>query len=255
MNRIAKENLSLEKMDQLSLLHPATSITDLMEKGPTIVEEANGLRLKTRDGRELMDLCSGLWCVNVGYGRKELGEAAAEAMANMGYYHLFASFSNTPAIRLADKVLDLFHTHAGATQLSKVFFGTSGSDANETNFKLVRHYNNLRGLPKKKKFISRHGAYHGVCLASGSLTGVPSYHKDWDLPIEGVFHTLCPHQYRYAEDNETETAFTDRLVADLEALSAREGADTVAAFIAEPIMGTGGVFIPQPIISSVSRKS
>lgn len=244
MSKNGTGNLSIEQMDQMSLLHPATSIADLMKAGPTIVEEAQGLQIKTRDGRELMDLCSGLWCVNVGYGRNELGEAAAEAMSKMGYYHLFAAFSNEPAIRLADKVLDLLHTEAGATHLSKVFFGTSGSDANETAYKLVRYYNNIRGRPEKKKFISRHGAYHGVCVGSGSLTGVPSYHKAWDLPIDGVFHTLCPHYYRYAEKGETESEFTERLISELEALIVREGAETIAAFIAEPIMGTGGVFLP-----------
>jgi len=165
-------------------------------------------------------------------------------MRDLGYYHTFASYSNEPIIRLADRVLSLFREKAGAAHLSKVFFGTSGSDANDTNFKLVRYYSNLRGRPQKKKVIARLGSYHGLTYAAGSLTGIPAFHKAFDLPVEGVFHTSCPHFYRFAEKGEDEEAFTTRMVGDLEALIAREGADTIAAFIAEPIMGTGGVFLP-----------
>ncbi len=173
-----------------------------------------------------------------------MGAAAAQAMADLGYYHTFASYSNEPIIRLADRVLTLFREKANAGHLSKAFFGTSGSDANDTNFKLVRYYNNLRDLPQKKKFISRLGAYHGLTYAAGSLTGISAFHRAFDLPVDGVFHTSCPHFYRFAEPGEDEAAFTDRMVADLEALIAREGADTIAAFIAEPIMGTGGALLP-----------
>jgi L-2,4-diaminobutyrate transaminase len=125
-----------------------------------------------------------------------------------------------------------------------VFFGSGGSDANDTNFKLVRYYNNLRGKPEKKKIISRLGAYHGVTYAAGSLTGIPIYHKAFDLPVPGVLHTSCPHFFRYARAGESETAFSDRMVAEVETLIAKEGAETIAAFIAEPIMGTGGVLLP-----------
>jgi L-2,4-diaminobutyrate transaminase len=238
------QNYSLEEMDRHSLFHPATSIADHLQSGPTIIADGSGVRLRDRHGKELIDCGAGLWCVNVGYGRAELGAAAAEAMANLGYYHTFASYSNEPIIRLADRLLALFRDHAGAGHLSKVFFGTSGSDANDTNFKLVRYYNNLRGRPQKKKFIARLGAYHGLTYAAGSLTGIPAFHVAFDLPVEGVLHTSCPHFYRFAAPGESETAFTDRMIGDLEALIAREGADTIAAFIAEPIMGTGGVLLP-----------
>jgi L-2,4-diaminobutyrate transaminase len=173
-----------------------------------------------------------------------LGEAAAKAMADLGYYHLFGSYSNEPIIRLADRVLALFRERSGAGHLSKIFFGTSGSDANDTNFKLVRYYNNLRGKPEKKKIISRLGSYHGLTAAAGSLTGIPMFHKAFDLPLPGVFHTSCPHFFRFGEAGEDEDAFTRRMVGDLKALIHREGPETVAAFIAEPIMGTGGAFIP-----------
>jgi L-2,4-diaminobutyrate transaminase len=238
------QNYSLEEMDRHSLFHPATSIADHLKSGPTIIAGGSGVRLRDRHGKELIDCGAGLWCVNVGYGRAELGAAAAEAMANLGYYHTFASYSNEPIIRLADRLLALFRDHAGASHLSKVFFGSSGSDANDTNFKLVRYYNNLRGRPQKKKFIARLGAYHGLTYAAGSLTGIPAFHAAFDLPVEGVLHTSCPHFYRFAAPGESETAFTDRMIGDLEALIAREDPDTIAAFIAEPIMGTGGVLLP-----------
>jgi L-2,4-diaminobutyrate transaminase len=237
-------NYSLEEMDRQSFIHPATSIADHLKSGPTIIGGGSGVRIRNHTGRELIDCGAGLWCVNIGYGRAELGEAAARAMRDLGYYHTFASYSNEPIIRLADRVLGLFREKAGAGHLSKMFFGTSGSDANDTNFKLVRYYNNLRGRPQKKKVISRLGSYHGLTYAAGSLTGIPSFHKAFDLPIEGVFHTSCPHFYRFSETGEDEEAFTARMVSDLEALIAREGAETIAAFIAEPIMGTGGGFLP-----------
>jgi L-2,4-diaminobutyrate transaminase len=239
-----RPNYSLEEMDRQSLIHPATSIADHLKNGPTIIARGSGVRVKDRKGQELIDCGAGLWCVNVGYGRAELGEAAAQAMRDLGYYHTFGSHSNEPIIRLADRVLSLFHEKAGAGHLSKMFFGTSGSDANDTSFKLVRYYNNLRGRPQKKKIISRLGSYHGLTYAAGSLTGIAAFHKAFDMPIEGVFHTSCPRFYRFAESGEDEDAFTARMVSGLEALIAREGAETIAAFIAEPIMGTGGVFLP-----------
>jgi L-2,4-diaminobutyrate transaminase len=239
-----KENYSLEEMDRQSLFHPSTSIADHLANGPTIISSASGVRVRNHQGRDFIDCGAGLWCVNVGYGRAELGEAASKAMAELGYYHLFSSYSNEPIIRLADRVLALFRERANAPHLSKVFFGTSGSDANDTNFKLVRYYNNLRGKPDKKKIISRLGSYHGLTAAAGSLTGILSFHKAFDLPLPGVFHTACPHFFRFGEADEDEDAFTRRMVGDLKELIHREGPETVAAFIAEPIMGTGGAFIP-----------
>jgi L-2,4-diaminobutyrate transaminase len=239
-----KENYSLEEMDRQSLFHPSTSIADHLANGPTIISSASGVRVRNHQGRDFIDCGAGLWCVNIGYGRAELGEAAAKAMAELGYYHLFSSYSNEPIIRLADRVLALFRERANAPHLSKVFFGTSGSDANDTNFKLVRYYNNLRGKPDKKKIISRLGSYHGLTAAAGSLTGILSFHKAFDLPLPGVLHTACPHFFRFGEAGEDEDAFSRRMVGELKDMIQREGPETVAAFIAEPIMGTGGAFIP-----------
>ena len=173
-----------------------------------------------------------------------MAEAAKSAIEDLAYYHLFGGASNEPIIRLAERVLRLFHEKAGATHLSKVFFGQGGSDANDTNYKLIRYYNNLRGLPKKKKFISRLGGYHGLTTIAASLTGIPVYHKAFDLPVEGVSHTSCPHYFRFAQKGETEDAFTNRMIAEIEGMIQKEGPETVAAFIAEPIMGTGGVVMP-----------
>ncbi|HWB46201.1 MAG TPA: aminotransferase [Hyphomicrobiaceae bacterium] len=240
----SSRNYPLEDIDRETMLHPMTSIADHLEKGPHIVSEARGVRIKDRKGRDLIDCGAGLWCVNIGYGRAEMAEAAKKAVENLAYYHIFGGASNEPIIRLAERVLGLFHEKAGAGHLSKVFFGTSGSDANDTNFKLVRYYNNLRGKPQKKKIISRIGAYHGLTYAAGSLTGIPVYHKAFDLPVPGVVHAPCPHYFRYGAKGETEDAFTARMIADIEALIAKEGAETIAAFIAEPVMGTGGVLLP-----------
>ena len=237
-------NISLEDIDRESVFHAVTSIADHLKKGPVIFSQARGVRIRDQNGRDLIDCGAGLWCVNIGYGRQEMADAAKKAIEDLAYYHIFGGASNEPVIRLAERILQLFHEHADARHLSKVFFGTGGSDANDTNFKLVRYYNNLRGKPEKKKFISRLGAYHGLTYAAASLTGIPAYHKAFDLPISDVLHAACAHYYRYGEPNESEEAYTDRLISGIEALIAREGAETVAAFIAEPIMGTGGVLIP-----------
>jgi L-2,4-diaminobutyrate transaminase len=245
-NRVSDDrtNYSLEEMDRQSLFHPLTSIAAHMEKGPQIMAAGRGVRLRDHSGREMVDCSGGLWCVNVGYGRPEIAEAAKQAILDLNYFHLFGSSSTEPTIRLADKVLSLLHEHADARHLKRIFFGSSGSDANDTNYKLVRYYNNLRGKPLKKKIISRLGGYHGLTMAAASLTGIPVYHKAWDLPLGDVIHTSCPHFYRFARQGEDEAAFCDRMVAEIEAIIEREGADTIGAFIAEPIMGTGGVLLP-----------
>ncbi|MDG3580296.1 MULTISPECIES: aminotransferase [Rhizobiaceae] len=242
MNR--QQNFTLEEMDKQSLLHPVTSIADHNRNGPTIYASAAGVRMKDHSGRDLIDMGAGLWCVNIGYGRGELADAASNAMRELSYQHLFGSASCEGAIRLADRLLTLFREKANASHMARVFFGTSGSDANDTAFKLVRYYHNLLGRPEKKKIISRMGGYHGVSHASGSLTGIPAYHKAFDQPVEGVLHMSCPHYYSFSLPGESEAEFTDRMIAELKAMIEREGAHTIGAFIAEPVMGTGGVLLP-----------
>ncbi|WP_198038355.1 aminotransferase [Skermanella stibiiresistens] len=239
-----RSNYSLEEMDRNSLFHPLTSIAAHQQGGPKIMAGAKGVRLRDHAGREMLDCSGGLWCVNIGYGRPEIAEAASKAILDLNYWHLFGSSSHEASIRLADRVLNLMHEHADARHLRRVFFGTSGSDANDTNYKLVRYYANLRGTPEKRKIISRKGGYHGLTAAAATLTGIESYHTAWSLPSTDVVHAECPHLYRFGLDGESEAAYCDRLIADLEAIIEREGPDTVGAFIAEPIMGTGGVLIP-----------
>lgn len=241
-----RANFSLEDMDRESLFHPLTSIAAHEKHGPSIMDRAQGAVLRDHQSREIVDCSGGLWCVNVGYGRPELAEAARQAMLDLNYWHLFGSASHESAIRLADRILHLLHEQAGARHLKKVFFGTSGSDANDTNYKLVRYWATLRGTPEKKKIISRTGAYHGLTTIATSLTGIDAYHKAWNLPEADVVYTSCPHYYRFAHDGESEAAFCDRLIAELEAIIEREGPETIGGFIAEPIMGTGGVLIPPP---------
>ena len=242
-NEVAR-NISLEELDKQVLLHPVTSITEHQDKGPVIFKRAGGVHVYDNNDKSYIDASAALWCVNIGYGRKRLAEVAKEEMDKIGFYHTFGAASNEPQILLADKLIQLLHRNADCTQISKIFFGLSGSDANDTQFKLARYYNNLRGKPDKKKIISRVGAYHGVSAAAGSLTGIPLFHKAFDLPFDGILHTSCPNFWKYGNSGESEEEFTNRMVKDLEDLILSEGPDTVAAFIAEPVMGTGGVIVP-----------
>jgi L-2,4-diaminobutyrate transaminase len=239
MNGRTAETTSLEILDKESVLHPATSIADHLRTGPRIMAEGSGLTLTDVSGRRYLDAVAGLWCVNIGYGRTEVADAMAAQARRLAYYHTFSSMSNEPQIRLADRLLGI-----APGRMSKVFFANSGSEANDTQVKLVWYYNNLRGKPQKKKIISRLGGYHGSTVASASLTGLPMFHRAFDLPIGNVLHTSPPYHYRDAAPGVTEEAYAGALATDLEALIQREGPDSVAAFIAEPVMGAGGVLVP-----------
>lgn len=234
----------LDQMDRDSVLHPATALSQHLADGPFVIESGQGVNITDVDGKVYLDAMAGLWCTNVGFGRAELARAAAEEMTKLGYWHTFSGASNPPQIQLADRLLALLHEGGGFPRASRVFFGLSGSDANDTQVKLVRYYNNLRGRPEKKKILSRQLAYHGVTLAAASLTGIPVFHKAFDLPLDGVVFLSTPHHYRYAQEGESEEAFSQRLADELEATIEREGPDTVAAMIAEPVMGAGGVLTP-----------
>lgn len=191
--------------------------------------------------------------MNVGYGRSEIAEAIAEQAHELAYYHSYVGHGTEASITLAKMILD-----RAPKGMSKVYFGLGGSDANETNVKLVWYYNNIVGRPEKKKIISRWRGYHGSGLVTGSLTGLELFHKKFDLPVEQVIHTEAPYFFRRDDRDQTEAQFVDHCVAELEALIAREGADTIAAFIGEPILGTGGI-VPPPAgywdaIQAVLRK-
>jgi L-2,4-diaminobutyrate transaminase len=232
-------SLPLETLDRERVLHPSTSIADHMKSGPRIIVGGSGVTLTDSTGKQYIDSMAGLWCVNIGYGRKEVARAMGEMAEQLGYYHTFASFSNEPQIRLADRLLGLM-----PGRMSRVFFGNSGSDANDTQIKLVWYYNNLRGKPRKKKIIGRLLGYHGTTVATASVSGLPAFHALFDLPIAGMLHTATPHYYRYGAPGQSEEEYATALAQELEALIEREGPDTVGAFIGEPIMGGGGLLVP-----------
>ena len=230
---------SLEAKDLEHLLHPTTNLKLHHEKGPSVHVKAKGIYLWDNHGKQYLEGMSGLWCTALGYGEEELANVAAEQLKELSYSQLFAGKTNEPSILLAEKLKSMVPMDAG-----RVFFGMSGSDANDTQIKLMWYYHNAIGKPEKKKIISRIGGYHGVTLASGSLTGLPPFHMHFDLPIPQVLHTDRPFFYRDAEGAESEAAFCDRIVGNLADLIRREGPETVAAFIAEPVLGAGGVIVP-----------
>ncbi len=230
---------SLEAKDLEHLMHPTTNLKVHHEKGPAVHMRAEGVYLWDNQGRQYIEGLAGLWCTALGYGEEELARVAMEQMKKLSYSQLFAGKSNEPSILLAEKLKAMAPFDAG-----RVFFGLSGSDANDTQVKLMWYYHNAIGKPEKKKIISRLGGYHGTTVASGSLTGLPPFHANFDLPIPQVLHTDRPHYYRDAEGAESESAFCERIVGNLEDLIVREGPETIAAFIAEPILGAGGVIVP-----------
>lgn len=230
---------SLEAKDLRSLLHPSTNLKQHQEHGPVVHERADGVYLWDNKGRQYLEGMAGLWCTALGYGNAELASVAEQQMRKMSYSQLFAGRTNEPSVLLAERLIDMAPMDAG-----RVFFGLSGSDANDTQIKLLWYYNNAIGRPEKKKIISRQRGYHGITIASGSLTGIPTFHKEFDLPLPGVMHVTCPHYYSEGLAGETEAQFVDRLLAELEQLILHEGAETIAGFIAEPIQGAGGVVVP-----------
>jgi 4-aminobutyrate--pyruvate transaminase len=222
-----------------TLIHPYINQVTFRETGPKVIERGQGVRVYDSEGKEYIEGMAGLWCTSLGYGNEELAETAARQMRKLPFAHLFSGKSHDPAIELAERLKEI-----APVPISKVFFCNSGSEANDTQIKLVWYMNNALGRPQKKKIVSRIKGYHGVTIASASLTGLPANQTDFDLPIAGIVHTSCPHHYRFAAPGESEQDFSTRLAAELEALILREGPETVAAFIAEPVMGAGGVIVP-----------
>jgi 4-aminobutyrate--pyruvate transaminase len=231
---------SAQARDARYILHPTTNARLHEKTGALVIERGEGIYIYDDSGNRYVEAMSGLWNVAVGFGETRLADAAARQMRQLPYYHTFSHKSNPPAIDLAERLVAL-----SPDRVRHVFFTNSGSEANDTVVKMVWYANNALGRPRKKTFIARRNGYHGVTIASGSLTGLPVNHRDFDLPAIPVRHLTCPHYYRQAMPGETEEAFTDRLAGELEALIAAEGADTIAAFIGEPLMGAGGV-IPPP---------
>ncbi|HEY2444732.1 MAG TPA: aminotransferase [Rhizomicrobium sp.] len=221
------------------VLHPYTNLLKFRETGPLVIERGEGVRVYDEHGKDYIEALAGLWCTALGWGEEALVEAAAAQMRKLAFGHLFAGRSHEPAIALAEKVKEISPFPAG-----KVFFANSGSEANDTQIKLYWYAANARGDAGRKTIISRTKAYHGVTIAAASLTGLPANHKSFDLPLDFVRFAECPHHYRAAEPGEGERDFSLRLAKSLETLIEREGAQSIAAMIVEPIQGAGGVILP-----------
>jgi L-2,4-diaminobutyrate transaminase len=245
---------ALGEIDRRHVFHPFSVLGEHESSGPRrMMVSGSGTTLTDDQGRTYLDAMAGLWCVNVGYGRVEIADALRAQALKLPYYHSFSSMATDTPAMLAERLIAL-----APDGMSKVLYGNSGSDANDTQIKLVRLYNNLLGRPQKKKIISRSRGYHGVSLASASLTGLSGMHKAFDLPLPGIHHARAPYRLWEARPAEDDAAFSARLAAELEELIVAEGPDTVAAFIAEPVQAAGGVIVPPdgyfPAVQEVLRR-
>ncbi|MGB3339380.1 MAG: aspartate aminotransferase family protein [Devosia sp.] len=248
-------NDQLDRWDRDNLFHPSTHLGQHArgESPNRIITGGSGVYIEDRDGNRLLDAFAGLYCVNVGYGRTEIADAIAAQARQLAYYHAYVGHGTEASITLAKMILE-----RAPRNMSKVYFGLGGSDANETNIKMVWYYNNILGRPEKKKIISRWRGYHGSGLMTGSLTGLEAFHKKFDLPLAPILHTEAPYYFRRPRLDMSEADFVAHCVAELEAMIEREGADTIAAFIGEPVLGTGGLVPPPqgywPAIQAVLKK-
>lgn len=233
---------SPDTLERKSLVHPFTHLAD-HDAGLVagrVIKKGKGIRIYDTHGVELIDAFSGLYCVNIGYGNEAVADAIAAQAKELAYYHAYVGHSSEPAQALSREILDWY-----GDGMARVFFGLSGSDANETQAKIVWYYNNVLGRPLKKKIISRLRGYHGATVISGSMTGLPFYHTAFDMPCGPILHTTNPHHYFEAENGMSEAEFSKKCASDLEKMIQDEGPETVAAFIGEPMLGTGGI-IPPP---------
>jgi L-2,4-diaminobutyrate transaminase len=235
-------NDQLDQWDHDHFFHPSTHLGQFArgEMSNRIVTGGKGVYITDRDGNRFLDAFAGLYCVNVGYGCGKIADAIAAQAKELAYYHSYVGHGTEASITLAKMIID-----RAPANMSRVYFGLSGSDANETNIKLVWYYNNILGRPEKKKIISRWRGYHGSGLMTGSLTGLGLFHKKFDLPLSQVLHTQAPYYYRRDDLSMSEKDFVLHCKSELDALIEREGADTIAAFIGEPVLGTGGI-VPPP---------
>lgn len=232
---------SLQARDIAYTVHPYTNLRQHEKQGPLVITGGEGVWVSDDDGKRYIEGLAGLWCTGLGFSEKRLVEAARRQMDALPYTHIFAGRSSVPMIELSERLAGIAPRPAG-----RPFFCNSGSEAIDTAIKLIWYYQNARGLPEKKKLIARQRGYHGITLAAGHLSSSLAYTASgFDLPmLERFRHVTCPSHYRYGLEGESEAAFTDRLVAELEALIEAEGPETIAAFVAEPVQGAGGVVVP-----------
>ena len=225
--------------DVASLLHPFTNPASHEQEGALVITRGDGVWVYDEAGKAYLEAASGLWCASLGFNEQRLAEAAYKQLKTLPFMHLFGSRSHSPAIELAERILKL-----APVPMSKVFFANSGSEAADTVVKIVWFFSNAVGRPAKKKIIARRDGFHGSTVAAASLTGIFRNHRKFDLPIPNIIHASRPHYYRGARLGESEEAYASRLASELDQQILAEGPDTVAAMIAEPVMGAGGVLLP-----------
>jgi len=246
-------SLSARERDIAHVLHGYTNLVAHEKKGPMVIESGEGVYVIDSAGRRYIEAMAGLWCVSLGFSESRLVDAATRQLKTLPFYHNFSHKSHNPLVDLAETLVRI-----APAPMVKAYFANSGSEANDSTIKMIWYRSNAMGQPKRKKIISRMRAYHGVTIASASLTGLANNHRSFDLPLPNFIHVTCPHHWREAYAGESEEEFASRLAAELEAVIVREGPETVAAFFAEPVMGAGGVIVPPrtywPKIQAVLRK-
>jgi len=240
MNKITNHlpTAELQRLDAAHHMHPFTAQGELAAKGARVITGAEGVFLTDSDGEQILDAMAGLWCVNLGYGRKELADAAYRQMLELPYYNTFFQTTHVPAIALSAKLAEL-----APGDLNHVFFASSGSEANDTNIRLVRHYWAMKGQPQRNKIISRRNGYHGSSIGSASLGGMAAMHEQGGLPIPDIHHIGQPNWWAEGGEMGPEEFGLAR-ASELEAAIEAHGPDRVGAFIAEPVQGAGGVIVP-----------
>ncbi|MGN6502307.1 MAG: aminotransferase [Pseudolysinimonas sp.] len=232
--------MQIQETDRKFLFHPMTNLAAHDKSGPPMtVVKGKGATVTDSTGRDYLDAMAGLWCVNVGYSHPDMAEALREQALTLPYFHAFSSMGTDLPARLSERLIGM-----APVPMSKVFYGNSGSDANDTQAKLVWYYNNVLGRPQKKKIISRRRGYHGVTVMSGGLTGLKNLHDGFDLPLPMIRHVRPPHRLWEREPGQTDEQFVASLTTEIERLIINEGPETVAAMIAEPVMAAGGVIVP-----------
>ncbi len=241
------------ELDARFHFHPYANPRQVERDGALVIVGGRGVHVTDERGKEYIEGMAGLWCAALGFSERRLVDAAYRQMQGLPYYHTFSGKVPGPVAELVEKMMAW-----SPVPMARVLFANSGSESNDTAYKLVRYYHNAIGKPHKKKIIARDKGYHGVTLASASLSGLPAMHRNFDLPLPDVVRVSCPHPYQFAQPGETPDAFAERLARELEETILREGPDTIGAFIAEPVQGAGGVIVPPPryfgLIQPILRK-
>ena len=231
---------SLARRDAAVLMHPQTDWRAHEQTGANVVTRGSGIYVHDENDKPMIEGMAGLWCTALGFSEPRLVEAARRQMSILPYEHIYSQQTHGPAVELAERLLAL-----APPTMKRVFFACSGSEANDSIVRMIWYYNNALGRPAKKKMIARKRGFHGSTCVSGSLTGLPHLQADFDLPLPGFLHTTAPHHYRDGQPGESEEQFATRLAEELEQMIIAEGgAETCAAFFAEPVMGAGGVVVP-----------